>query len=79
MPAAFSRATCGPPEGKLCRCMYLCPLGHQPPRENGQREQGLVVPETAEAVRYAEERGWILVRDGHSVCLTEADRRLMDQ
>jgi hypothetical protein len=41
--------------------------------------EGLVVPETAEAVRYAEERGWILVRDGHSVCLTEAGRRLMDQ
>jgi hypothetical protein len=41
--------------------------------------EGLDVPETAEARRYAVERGWILVRDGHSVCLTEAGRRLMDQ
>jgi hypothetical protein len=41
--------------------------------------EGLVVPEIAEAARYAEERGWILVRDGHSVSLTEAGRRLMDQ
>jgi hypothetical protein len=41
--------------------------------------EGLVVPDTAAALRYAEERGWILVRDGHSVCLTEAGRRLMAQ
>jgi hypothetical protein len=44
--------------------------------------EGLDVPETAEALRYAVEKGWILVRDGHdgdSVCLTKAGRRLMDQ
>jgi hypothetical protein len=41
--------------------------------------EGLDVPETAEALRYAAEKGWILVRDGHSVCLTTAGRRLMDR
>ena len=41
--------------------------------------EGLDVPETAEALCYAVEKGWILVRDGHSVCLTKAGRRLMDQ
>jgi len=30
--------------------------------------EGLDVPETAEALRYAVEKGWILVREGHSVC-----------
>ena len=30
--------------------------------------EGLDVPETAEARRYAVEKGWIFVRDGHSVC-----------
>ena len=34
--------------------------------------EGLVVPETTEALRYAVEKGWILVRDGHGVCLTKA-------
>jgi hypothetical protein len=41
--------------------------------------EGRDVPETAEALRHAVEKGWILVRDGHSVCPTKAGRRLMDQ
>ena len=41
--------------------------------------EGLDVPETADALRYAVEKGWILVRDGHSVCLTKAGRTLMDR
>lgn len=40
---------------------------------------GLDVPETANAVRYAVEMGWILVQDGHRVCLTKAGRRLLEQ
>lgn len=39
--------------------------------------QGLDAPESAEAVRYAVTRGWLLVQDKHSVCLTEAGRRIV--
>jgi hypothetical protein len=39
--------------------------------------EGLDVPETAAAVRYAVTRGWIKVQDGDSVCLTDAGRRIV--
>jgi hypothetical protein len=40
--------------------------------------EGLDVrPKPPSSLRYAVEKGWILVRDGHSVCLTKAGRRLM--
>jgi hypothetical protein len=39
--------------------------------------EGLDVPEAAEAVRYAIEMGWILVQGGHSVCITDAGRRIV--
>jgi hypothetical protein len=32
--------------------------------------EGLDIPETDEAVRYAVTRGWTMVEGGHSVCLT---------
>jgi hypothetical protein len=38
--------------------------------------EGLDVPETDEAVRYAVTRGWMMVEGGHSVCLTDDGRRL---
>jgi len=38
--------------------------------------EGLDVPETDEAVRYAVTRGWVTVEGGHSVCLTDDGRRL---
>jgi hypothetical protein len=38
--------------------------------------EGLDVPETDEAVRYAVTRGWVVVEGGHSVCLTDDGRRL---
>jgi hypothetical protein len=37
--------------------------------------EGLDVPETNEAVRYAVTRGWVMVEGGHSVCLTDDGRR----
>jgi len=39
--------------------------------------EGLDVPETAEAVRYAVTRGWMMVQGGDSVCLTDAGRRIV--
>jgi hypothetical protein len=39
--------------------------------------EGLDVPETDEAVRYAVTRGWMMVQGGHSVCLTDAGRRIV--
>jgi hypothetical protein len=39
---------------------------------------GLDLPESAEAVRYAVTGGWMLVRDAHSVCLTDVGRRIVD-
>ena len=39
--------------------------------------EGLDLPESAEAVRYAVTRGWMLVQGGHSVCLTDAGRRIV--
>jgi hypothetical protein len=38
----------------------------------------LDVPQSAEAVRYATARGWILVESGNSVCLTDAGWRLTE-
>ena len=38
----------------------------------------LDVPQTVEAVRYATNRGWILVESGNSVCLTDAGWRLTE-
>ncbi len=37
---------------------------------------GLNVPEMPGVVRYALTRGWLMVEDGHRVCLTDAGRRL---
>jgi hypothetical protein len=39
--------------------------------------EGLDVPETADAVHYALARGWLMVQGEHSVCLTEAGRRIV--
>ena len=39
--------------------------------------EGLDVPEAAEALRYAVTRGWMIVQGEHSVCLTEAGRRIV--
>jgi hypothetical protein len=39
--------------------------------------EGLDLPESAEAVRYAVIRGWMLVQGEHSVCLTDAGRRIV--
>lgn len=33
--------------------------------------------ETQEAVQLAVDRGWLLVEGGHSVCLTDAGRRVL--
>jgi hypothetical protein len=41
------------------------------------RSLDLDVPETAEAVRYAVTQGWMMVQGGHSVCLTDAGRRIV--
>jgi hypothetical protein len=38
----------------------------------------LDVPQSVEAVRYATNRGWILVESGNSVCLTDAGWRLTE-
>jgi hypothetical protein len=50
---------------------------------NGQQMQwrsleGLDLPESADAVRYAVTGGWILVQGEHSVCLTGVGRRIVD-
>jgi hypothetical protein len=39
--------------------------------------EGLDLPESAAAVRYAVTRGWLLVQGEHSVCLTDAGRRIV--
>jgi hypothetical protein len=39
--------------------------------------EGLDVPETNAAVRYAVTRGWMKVQGGDSVCLTDAGRRIV--
>ena len=39
--------------------------------------EGLDWPESAAAVSYAVTRGWLLVQGEHSVCLTEAGRRIV--
>jgi hypothetical protein len=39
--------------------------------------EGLDLPESPEAVRYAVIRGWILVQGERSVCLTDAGRRIV--
>jgi hypothetical protein len=40
--------------------------------------EGLNVPETDEAVRYAVTRGWMMVESGHIVRLTEDGRRRLE-
>ena len=39
--------------------------------------EGLDLPDAAEAVRYAVAQGWMMVQGGHSVCLTDAGRRIV--
>jgi hypothetical protein len=39
--------------------------------------EGLDLPESAAAVSYAVTRGWLLMQGEHSVCLTEAGRRIV--
>jgi len=39
--------------------------------------ESLDLPESAAAVRYAVTRGWLLVQGEHSVCLTDAGRRIV--
>ena len=34
--------------------------------------------ETADAIEFAVARGWMIVEGGHSVCLTDAGRRLVE-
>jgi hypothetical protein len=36
------------------------------------------LPQTAEVVRYATTRGWLLVESGNRVCLTDAGWRLTE-
>jgi hypothetical protein len=38
----------------------------------------LDLPQTAEVVRYATTRGWVLVESGNRVCLTDAGWRLTE-
>jgi hypothetical protein len=33
---------------------------------------------TADAVEFAAARGWVVVQAGHSICLTDAGRRLVE-
>ena len=40
--------------------------------------EGLDLPDTDEAVRYAVTRGWMMVESGHIVCLTDDGRRLQE-
>ena len=49
----------------------------------GQPKQGRALddfdlPQTAEVVRYATTRGWVLVESGNRVCLTDAGWRLTE-
>lgn len=39
--------------------------------------EGLDLPESAAVVSYAVSRGWLMVQGEHSVCLTEAGRRIV--
>jgi hypothetical protein len=34
---------------------------------------------TAEAIVFAVEQGWVTAEGGHSICLTDTGRRLMDR
>ena len=34
--------------------------------------------ETADAIEFAVARGWLIVEDGYSICLTDAGRRLVE-
>jgi hypothetical protein len=34
--------------------------------------------ETAAAIEFAVARGWVVVKDGYSICLTEVGRRLVE-
>jgi hypothetical protein len=34
--------------------------------------------ETADAIEFAVARGWVVVEDGYSICLTDAGRRLVE-
>jgi hypothetical protein len=34
---------------------------------------------TAEAIVFAVARGWVVVQAGHSICLTDAGRRLVER
>ena len=34
---------------------------------------------TADAIEFAVARGWLLIERGHSVCLTDAGRRLAEE
>ena len=37
------------------------------------------IAEAKEAVQHAVDQGWMLVEGGHSVCLTDAGRRVAEQ
>jgi hypothetical protein len=39
--------------------------------------EGLDLPDAAAAVSYAVTRGWLLVQGEHTVCLTDAGRRIV--
>jgi hypothetical protein len=34
--------------------------------------------ETADAIEFAVARGWVIVEDGYSICMTDAGRRLVE-
>ncbi|TBR29401.1 MAG: hypothetical protein EPO10_08120 [Reyranella sp.] len=36
------------------------------------------VAETQEAVQLAVDHGWLLIEGGHSICLTESGRQMLD-
>ena len=36
------------------------------------------MPEARDAVQHAVDRGWMLVEDNHSICLTDEGRRLAE-
>jgi hypothetical protein len=58
----------------LMRAVYNATDG-QPMRWRSLK--GLDLPESAEAVRFAVARGWMLVQGEHSVCLTDVGRRIV--
>lgn len=37
------------------------------------------MPEAKDAVQLAVDRGWMLIVDGHSICLTDEGRRLAEE